>query len=88
MRVIARLVLTPINGAMKLKQKINQEFEAGNHSMRAISLTSFGCREPLRTAGRQCDYFTMMREPVDRLVSAFFYCEYQRDTGNFGSMSL
>lgn len=24
--------------------------------------------------GRECDYFTVMRHPVDRLVSAFFYC--------------
>lgn len=24
--------------------------------------------------GRQCDYFTIMRHPVDRLISAFFYC--------------
>lgn len=24
--------------------------------------------------GRSCEYFTMVREPIDRLVSAFYFC--------------
>ena len=32
-------------------------------------------RAHLDESGRQCEYFTMMREPIDRLLSAFFYCE-------------
>lgn len=31
-------------------------------------------RAPLAGKGRSCDYFTVMRHPIDRLVSAFFYC--------------
>lgn len=31
-------------------------------------------RRPLEEAGRKCDYFTLMRHPIDRLISAFFYC--------------
>ncbi|CAM9257144.1 unnamed protein product [Ectocarpus sp. 12 AP-2014] len=31
-------------------------------------------RDPMEELGRQCDYFTMMRHPIDRLVSAFYYC--------------
>ncbi len=30
----------------------------------------------LEETGRDCEYFTMMREPISRLVSAFFYCEF------------
>lgn len=29
--------------------------------------------------GRDCQYFTMMRHPIDRLVSAFFYCPQDHD---------
>ncbi|CAN0146142.1 unnamed protein product [Ascophyllum nodosum] len=32
--------------------------------------------------GRQCDFFTMMRHPIDRLVSAFFYCPESHDVQN------
>ena len=28
----------------------------------------------MEAIGRKCHYFTMMRHPIDRLVSAFFYC--------------
>eukprot|EP00903_Cladosiphon_okamuranus_P008180 g7879.t1 len=31
-------------------------------------------REVVVDRGRQCDYFTVMRHPIDRLISAFFYC--------------
>ncbi|CBN74365.1 expressed unknown protein [Ectocarpus siliculosus] len=31
-------------------------------------------RDPMEELGRRCDYFTMMRHPIDRLVSAFYYC--------------
>eukprot|EP00752_Nemacystus_decipiens_P003296 g3050.t1 len=31
-------------------------------------------RYPLEGIGRECEYFTVMRHPIDRLVSAFFYC--------------
>eukprot|EP00904_Undaria_pinnatifida_P005748 jgi/Undpi1/2302/HiC_scaffold_13.g05686.m1 len=36
-------------------------------------------RHPMEELGRKCQYFTMMRHPVDRLVSAFFYCPDDRD---------
>lgn len=36
-------------------------------------------REVIVESGRQCDYFTVMRHPIDRLVSAFFHCP-ERDT--------
>lgn len=29
--------------------------------------------------GRDCTFFTMMRHPIDRLVSAFYYCPTYRD---------
>ncbi|CAM9472330.1 unnamed protein product, partial [Laminaria digitata] len=31
-------------------------------------------RLPLVDSGRSCDYFTMVRDPIDRLVSAFYFC--------------
>lgn len=31
-------------------------------------------RDTMTEWGRKCDYFTVMRNPIDRLVSAFFYC--------------
>eukprot|EP00904_Undaria_pinnatifida_P007399 jgi/Undpi1/378/HiC_scaffold_1.g00374.m1 len=31
-------------------------------------------RLPLEDAGRKCDFFTMVRHPIDRLVSAFYFC--------------
>lgn len=44
----------------------------GSHSVIA------GCvelvRRPMEERGRDCNYFTVMRHPIDRLVSAFFYC--------------
>lgn len=36
-------------------------------------------RQPLAEAGRECEFFTMMRHPMDRLISAFFYCPYDHD---------
>ncbi|CAN0516373.1 unnamed protein product, partial [Laminaria digitata] len=36
-------------------------------------------RYPLQSIGRECDYFTVMRHPIDRLVSAFFYCPKDHD---------
>eukprot|EP00904_Undaria_pinnatifida_P005222 jgi/Undpi1/182/HiC_scaffold_1.g00179.m1 len=31
-------------------------------------------RNPLRDIGRECEWFTMMRHPIDQIVSAFYYC--------------
>eukprot|EP00904_Undaria_pinnatifida_P007410 jgi/Undpi1/379/HiC_scaffold_1.g00375.m1 len=31
-------------------------------------------RLPLEDYNRGCEYFTMLREPIDRLVSAFYFC--------------
>ncbi|CAM9540281.1 unnamed protein product, partial [Hapterophycus canaliculatus] len=36
-------------------------------------------RNPMQELGRQCEFFTMMRHPIDRLVSAFFYCPHIND---------
>lgn len=36
-------------------------------------------RYPLQGIGRACEYFTVMRHPIDRLVSAFFYCPKDHD---------
>ncbi|CAN0219045.1 unnamed protein product [Scytosiphon promiscuus] len=36
-------------------------------------------RYPLQSIGRECEYFTVMRHPIDRLVSAFFYCPSDHD---------
>lgn len=36
-------------------------------------------RNELAEHGRECEYFTMMRHPIDRLVSAFFYCPTDHD---------
>ena len=33
----------------------------------------------MQELGRQCDVFTMMRHPIDRLVSAFYYCPQVND---------
>lgn len=37
---------------------------------------------PLEEAARECEYFTVMRHPIDRLVSAFFYCPTDHDVQN------
>lgn len=36
-------------------------------------------RDPLEAAGRDCEYFTMLRNPIERLVSAFYYCPTDHD---------
>ncbi|CAM9239120.1 unnamed protein product [Ectocarpus sp. 4 AP-2014] len=36
-------------------------------------------RYPLEVIGRECEYFTVMRHPIDRLLSAFFYCPADGD---------
>eukprot|EP00752_Nemacystus_decipiens_P009047 g8078.t1 len=36
-------------------------------------------RALLDESGRPCEHFTMTREPIDRLVSAFFYCPTDHD---------
>eukprot|EP00904_Undaria_pinnatifida_P005211 jgi/Undpi1/181/HiC_scaffold_1.g00178.m1 len=37
-------------------------------------------RHPLEEIGRaDCEYFTMMRHPISRLVSAFYYCPKDHD---------
>lgn len=36
-------------------------------------------RNPLDELGRDCKYFTMIRNPVSRLVSAFYYCPEDHD---------
>lgn len=41
------------------------------------SLTLF--RNALTEEGRDCEFFTMMRNPIDRAVSAFFYCPMDHD---------
>ena len=33
----------------------------------------------MEAIGRKCHYFTMMRHPIDRLLSAFFYCPESGD---------
>ncbi|CAB1104435.1 unnamed protein product [Ectocarpus sp. CCAP 1310/34] len=37
------------------------------------------CAYPLEVERRECQYFTMLRHPIDRLVSAFFYCPTDHD---------
>eukprot|EP00904_Undaria_pinnatifida_P002706 jgi/Undpi1/12436/HiC_scaffold_5.g02107.m1 len=39
-------------------------------------------RRPLEDIGRDCEYFTMMRDPIERLVSAFYYCPTDHDIQN------
>ncbi|CAB1120652.1 unnamed protein product [Ectocarpus sp. CCAP 1310/34] len=34
---------------------------------------------PLEAVRKDCEYFTLLRHPVDRLVSAFFYCPKEHD---------
>ncbi|CAN0193658.1 unnamed protein product [Ascophyllum nodosum] len=36
-------------------------------------------RNALNATGRRCEFFTMMRHPIDRLVSAFMYCPTDHD---------
>ena len=36
------------------------------------------CRNALRDESRDCEFFTMMRHPIDRAVSMFFYCHHGR----------
>lgn len=31
-------------------------------------------RDTVEDSPRNCDFFTILRHPIDRLVSAFFYC--------------
>lgn len=39
-----------------------------------------GGRRALTVSGREnCDFFTMMRHPIDRLISQFFYCPRDHD---------
>lgn len=37
------------------------------------------CRNALAENGRDCEFFTIMRHPIDRVVSAFFYCPKDHD---------
>lgn len=37
------------------------------------------CRNALLDEGRDCEFFTMMRNPIDRALSAFFYCPKDHD---------
>lgn len=46
-------------------------------------------RAPLEQAQRECQWFTMLRHPIDRLISLFFYCnnpdtDGKRDTRHCG----
>eukprot|EP00904_Undaria_pinnatifida_P009827 jgi/Undpi1/5975/HiC_scaffold_2.g01249.m1 len=52
-------------------------------STSSVIASAFGelLRIPLMELGRECDYFTMVRHPIDRLVSAFFYCPTDHDLG-------
>eukprot|EP00904_Undaria_pinnatifida_P005233 jgi/Undpi1/183/HiC_scaffold_1.g00180.m1 len=36
-------------------------------------------RNSLAANGRECEFFTMMRNPIDRVISAFFYCPKDHD---------
>jgi len=36
-------------------------------------------RNELVEEGRKCEFFTMMRNPIDRALSAFFYCPKDHD---------
>ncbi|CAM9632784.1 unnamed protein product [Scytosiphon promiscuus] len=44
-------------------------------------ITGYGelLRHPLEAIGRDCDFVTMMRHPISRLVSAFYYCPGDHD---------
>ena len=37
------------------------------------------CRHAFHDLGRECEYFTVMRHPIDRAVSAFYYCPTDHD---------
>lgn len=39
----------------------------------------FFFRNAFLDEGRDCEYFTMMRNPIDRALSAFFYCPTDHD---------
>ncbi|CAM9277773.1 unnamed protein product, partial [Ectocarpus sp. 12 AP-2014] len=39
-------------------------------------------RDPLESVRKDCEYFTLLRHPIDRLVSAFFYCPTDHDEQN------
>lgn len=49
----------------------------------ANSTVIMGYAEELRNSfvekGRDCEFFTMMRNPIDRAISAFFYCPQDHD---------
>lgn len=49
------------------------------HARRGCLFHFFRSRKPMQEVGRQCDFFTMMRHPIDRLVSAFYYCPQIND---------
>lgn len=53
----------------------------GDHSVLGCVRPTFVacCRNPMQELGRQCEFFTMMRHPIDRLVSAFYYCPHIND---------
>ncbi|CAM9181376.1 unnamed protein product [Scytosiphon promiscuus] len=48
--------------------------ESFNGSMPVIAGYVELLRDTVEKSGRECDFFTILRNPIDRLVSAFFYC--------------
>ena len=48
--------------------------EAANGTHPIITGYTELLRGVMEEKGRECDFFTVLRHPIDRLVSAFFYC--------------
>ncbi|CAM9504714.1 unnamed protein product [Laminaria digitata] len=65
--------ITRTTPAMRLDTLHNASVIVGNGEM---------VREPLEAVGRDCEYFIMMRHPIERMISMFFYCPTDHDVQN------
>ncbi|CAM9902494.1 unnamed protein product, partial [Scytosiphon promiscuus] len=68
--------------AFPMREKYTPGCLSGLHHSAVIIGHGELIRKPLEKVGRRCEYFTAMRHPIDRLVSAFFYCPNDHDLQN------
>ncbi|XP_071820334.1 uncharacterized protein [Apostichopus japonicus] len=72
------LLLTTANRHKIQADFMNGLLNAEDHRM-LVGTSSFGIGESFST--RKCSYFTIVREPYDRMISHYFFCQNGGETG-------